>query len=81
MVQVVLLQLRANDTQTADDTGSSGANIRFTGNVVKVNPLTILAGNDALCPKNDAVGLLIGESGKTLGDFVFGEGLGCLHAP
>jgi hypothetical protein len=46
-----------------------------------VDPPTILTGDDALGPENDAVLLLVTQSAQASGDLLLGEGLGSLQAP
>ena len=55
MVQVVLLQLRANDTQTAGDAGGAAADVLLPGHIVKMNPGTVGAGDDALGTEYDTI--------------------------
>ena len=55
MVQVVLLQLRANDTQTAGDAGGAAADVLLPGHIVKVNPRTVGAGDDAFGTEYDTI--------------------------
>ena len=55
MVQVVLLQLRANDTQTAGDAGGAAADVLLPGHIVKVNPGTVGAGDDAFGTEYDTI--------------------------
>ena len=55
MVQVVLLQLRANDTQTAGDASGAAADVLLPGHIVKVNPGTVGAGDDAFGTEYDTI--------------------------
>ena len=55
MVQVVLLQLRANDTQTAGDASRAAADVLLPGHIVKVNPRTVGAGDDAFGTEYDTI--------------------------
>ena len=53
--QGVLLQLGADDAQTAGDTSSAITDLHLTGNIVKVQPLAVRTGYNALGPQHLAV--------------------------
>ena len=72
MVQVVLLQLRANDTQTAGDAGGAAADVLLPGHIVKVNPGTVGAGDDALGAEYDTILLPFIQPGQRTGYLFLG---------
>ena len=72
MVQVVLLQLRANDTQTAGDAGGAAADVLLPGHIVKVNPGTVGAGDDALGTEYDTILLPFIQPGQRTGYLFLG---------
>ncbi len=60
----VLFDLGAYNAESADSSCTACADIRYSGNVVKVDPLTVLAGNYALCSEYHAVLLFVSEGFK-----------------
>ena len=76
----ILVQLGADDAQTAHHIGGAEADVVLAGNEVKVDPLAILTGHDALGAQDDAV--LAGiKLLQDLGDLIGGVLLGSLAAP
>lgn len=72
MVQVVLLQLRANDTQTAGDASRAAADVLLPGHIVKVNPRTVGAGDDAFGTEYDTILLPFIQPGQRTGYLFLG---------
>ena len=72
------MDTRADDAESADDAGASDSHVRLTGNVVKVEPLAVNSLYDALGAQNEAVGLLVVQSGEDLLQLLGGELLGGL---
>ncbi len=52
MMETVLVKSRTDNAKLARDVGDTVANTLFAGNVVKVDPLSVLCHNDALCTEN-----------------------------
>ncbi len=76
----MLTDLRANDTQTAGNTGSTAADIRLAGNIVEVDPTVAFRRNNALAAHYHAVFTAV-KSGKDAADLIIGEHLGGFGAP
>ena len=51
----VLVNVGANDTEAADDGSGADTDIGFAGNIIEMNPLSLLACDDSLGTENDAV--------------------------
>ena len=68
-----LIQLGADDTQTAHHVGSAVADIQLAGDEVEVDPLAVGTGHDALGTQNDAVlaGIQLLQNGADLLSGVF----------
>ena len=77
----VLFYLGADNAETSDSTCAACADIRYSGDVVEVYPLAVLAGNYALCSEYHAVLLLVSESFKSGGYLLSRVGVGSLNAP
>lgn len=72
----VLVDMRADDTQASDDARGAVAYVCLTGDIVEVDPLTVLTCDDTLGAQNDAIlnGVLkLVQAGS---DLLFGELLG-----
>ena len=77
----ILFYLGADNAETSDSTCAACADIRYSGDVVEVYPLAVLAGNYALCSEYHAVLLLVSESFKSGGYLLSRVGVGSLNAP
>ena len=77
----MFIYLRADNAEPSDSTGAAGADIRNSGNVVKVYPLAVLTGYDALCTENDTVLLFVTEAAEYSADLVLSVGVGSLSSP
>ena len=75
-----LIQLGADDTQTAHHVGSAVADIQLAGDEVEVDPLAVGTGHDALGTQNDAVlaGIQLLQNGA---DLLSGVLFGSIAAP
>ena len=76
----MLIQLSANDTKFTDHRGGAHADIVFLGNIVKVDPTAVGAGNDALGPEDHTIAAGI-QAMKSRFHFGSSELLGSFHAP
>ena len=76
----MLANLGANDAQTAGDTCCTTADVGFAGDIVKMDPLTIAGGYDALCTQDHTVGFAV-KGGQNGLDLVFRELLGGFRSP
>ena len=61
------IQARADDAKSADDAGSTRADIRLAGHVVKVDPVSPVPCHDALGTQYDAVFALVAQLVQLLG--------------
>ena len=66
------MQTGTDHAQTAGNLCAAAADVHFTGNVVKVDPLAFGGSDNALCTQNDAVGNCIGKLGEDIADLLFG---------
>ncbi len=67
--------------QTACGGGTAMAHIGSAGHIVKVNPLTILSGDNAFCTEHHAIGIRIGKRLQCCCDLFHCVGLRCFRAP
>ena len=74
-LQAVLLQLGADDAQAAGVVGGAIAHLVLLGHIVKVQPLAVGGGHDALGPQDGAVVAGI-QSRQNAVDIRLGELLG-----
>ena len=49
------IKLGANYTKTSDYTGTAITNIALAGDIVKVDPFSVIRSNDSFCTKNHTV--------------------------
>ena len=80
MGYTVLIQLRANDAKLADDGCTAHTNVMLLGNIVKVDPTTVSASNDALGTQDhtETAGIQAVKDSLQLGN---GEFLCGFHTP
>ena len=77
----ILLELCADDAESARNGGRTLADIDFTRDEVKMQPSAVRVGNDALCAQNEAVLFLVLQIVQNSVQFVFAKLLGRFCAP
>ena len=68
-----MIQIGSDHAKAADHVGSTDAHIRLTGNIVKVDPGSVLRCNDSLCAKHHTVFRAAGKRLQRLFDLLTGE--------
>ena len=80
LLYFIVVDAGADDTKSADDTCCAIANVGLCGNVIKVDPLSVLPLYDALGTQNHTEGVVLGEGLENALDLGDGELLGGLTA-
>ena len=75
------VDFRADDAESACDSGCAGADVDLARNVVEVDPSAVICCDDALSTKNDAVGFFVVQIGQNCLDFFCSEFLCGFDAP
>ena len=57
----VLVNIRADNAQSTDHIRAADTHVRLAGYIVEVDPLAVLAGDNALCTQNGAVSINVAE--------------------
>ena len=80
LLYFIIVDARADDTKSADDTCCAIANVRLCGNVIEVDPLSVLTLYDALGTQNHTEGVILREGLENTLNLGDGELLGGLTA-
>ena len=80
LLYFIVVDAGADDTKSADDTCCAIANVGLCGNVIKVDPLSVLPLYDTLGTQNHTEGVVLGEGLENALDLGDGELLGGLTA-
>ena len=79
--QCIFLNVRTNDAESAGGGSTACPNVRCTRYIVKVNPLAICSGNNALCTQNHTILFCIFELFQCRLNFFCGIRLCRFYAP
>ena len=80
LLYFIVVDAGADDTNSADNTCCAIANVRLCGNVIEVDPLSVLTLYDALGTENHTEGVILGECLENALNLSKGELLGGLTA-